>query len=73
MVKAATNGLVDITYAFGVCPDTQVLDTVKAKKLNLGFMGVHYKPEMALMNFQSLPIVPNDKLPEILALLKPKV
>ena len=72
MVRAATNGQVDITYVFGVCPDTQVLDTVKAKKLNLGFMGVHYKPEMALMNFPSLPIVPNDRLPEILALLKPK-
>jgi len=72
MVRASTNGLVDITYVFGVCPDTQVLDTVKSKKLNLGFMGVHYKPEMALMNFQTLPIVPNDRLPEILALLKPK-
>jgi TRAP-type C4-dicarboxylate transport system substrate-binding protein len=72
MVRAATNGQVDITYVSGVCPDTQVLDTVKAKKLNLGFMGVHYKPEMALMNFASLPIVPNDRLPEVLALLKPK-
>jgi len=72
MVRAATNGQVDMTYVFGVCPDNQVLDTVKAGKLNLGFMGVHYKPEMALMNFPSLPIVPNDRLPEILALLKPK-
>jgi TRAP-type C4-dicarboxylate transport system substrate-binding protein len=72
MVRAATNGQVDITYVFGVCPDNQVLDTVKAKKLNLGFMGVHYKPEMAYMNSPSLPIVPNDRLPEVLALLKPK-
>ena len=72
MVRAATNGQVDITYVSDVVKDTQVLDAVKAKKLNLGFMGVHYKPEMALMNFQSLPIVPNDRLPEILALLKPK-
>ena len=72
MVRAATNGQVDITYVSGVCPDYQVLDTVKAKKLNVGFMGVHYKPDMALMNFPSLPIVPNDRLPEILALLKPK-
>ena len=72
MVRAATNGQVDITYVSGVCPDNQVLDTVKAKKLNLGFMGVHYKPDMALMNFPSLPIVPNDRLPEILALLKPR-
>ena len=72
MVRAATNGQVDITYVTGVCADTQVLDTVKIKKLNLGFMGVHYKPGMVLMNFQSLPIVPNDRLPEILALLKPK-
>ena len=72
MVRAATNGQVGITYVSGVCPDNQVLDTVKAKKLNLGFMGVHYKPDMALMNFPSLPIVPNDRLPEILALLKPR-
>jgi TRAP-type C4-dicarboxylate transport system substrate-binding protein len=72
MVRAATNGQVDITYVSDVFKDTQVLDAVKAKKLNLGFMGVHYKPEMALMNFQSLPIVPNDRLPEILALLKPR-
>jgi TRAP-type C4-dicarboxylate transport system substrate-binding protein len=72
MVRVSTNGQIDITYVIDVCADTQVLDTVKAKKLNLGFMGVHYKPGMALMNFQSLPIVPNDKLPEILALLKPK-
>jgi TRAP-type C4-dicarboxylate transport system substrate-binding protein len=72
MVRAATNGQVDITYVSGVSPDTQVLDTVKAGKLNVGFMGVHYKPEMALMNFPSLPIVPNDRLPEILALLKPR-
>jgi TRAP-type C4-dicarboxylate transport system substrate-binding protein len=72
MVRASTNGQIDIAYVIDVCADTQVLDTVKAKKLNLGFMGVHYKPGMALMNFQSLPIVPNDKLPEILALLKPK-
>ena len=72
MVRAATNGQVDMTYVSGVCPDTQVLDTVKAKTLNLGFMGVHYKPDMALMNFPSLPIVPNNRLPEILALLKPR-
>jgi TRAP-type C4-dicarboxylate transport system substrate-binding protein len=72
MIRAVTNGQVDITYISGVCPDNQVLDAVKAKKLNLGFMGVHYKPDMALMNFPSLPIVPNDRLPEILALLKPK-
>jgi TRAP-type transport system periplasmic protein len=72
MVRAATDGQVDITYVSGVCPDYQVLDAVKAKKLNAGFMGAHYKPDMALMNFQSLPIVPNDRLPEILALLKPK-
>ena len=72
MVRAATNGRIDITYESGVCPDNQVLDAVKARKLNMGFMGVHYKPEMALMNFPSLPIVPNDRLPEILALLKPQ-
>lgn len=72
MVRAATDGQVDITYVFDVCPDTQVLDTVKARKLNLGFMGVHYKPEMALMNSVALPIVPNDRLPEVLALLKPR-
>lgn len=72
MVRAATNGQVDITYVSNACPDTEVLDAVKSKKLNLGFMGVHYKPDLALMNFQSLPIVPNDRLPEILALLKPR-
>jgi TRAP-type C4-dicarboxylate transport system substrate-binding protein len=72
MVRAATNGQVDIAYVSGVSPDSLVLDAVKAKKLNGGFMGAHYKPDMALMNFQSLPIVPNDRLPEILALLKPK-
>ncbi|MDA8125680.1 MAG: TRAP transporter substrate-binding protein DctP [Deltaproteobacteria bacterium] len=72
MVRAATNGQIDITYVFDVAKDVQVLDAVKEKKLNLGFMGVHYKPNMTFMNFQSLPIVPNDRLPEILALLKPK-
>jgi TRAP-type C4-dicarboxylate transport system substrate-binding protein len=72
MVRAATDGQVDITYVSGVCPDYQVLDAVKAKKLNGGFMGVHYKQDMALMNFPSLPIVPNNRLPEILALLKPE-
>lgn len=72
LVKAATNGEVEITYVSDEVPDTGVLDAVKAKKLNLGFMGTHYKMESPLMNFQLLPIVPNDKLPEILALLKPK-
>ena len=72
MVRAATNGQVDIAYVSGVCPDFRVLDAVRAKQLNGGFMGAHYKPDMALMNFQSLPIVPNDRLPDILALLKPK-
>lgn len=72
MIKSATKGQVEITYVSGICPDNQVLDTVKARKLNLGFMGVHYKPEMALMNFPSLPIVPNDRLPQILAVLKPE-
>ena len=72
LVRAATNGQVDITYLSGVCPDTEVLDAVKAKRLDIGTMGVHYKPEMALMNFPSLPIVPNNRLPEILALLKPQ-
>jgi TRAP-type C4-dicarboxylate transport system substrate-binding protein len=72
LVRTATNGQVDITYVSGVCPDTQVLDAVKAKQLDIGTMGVHYKPEMALMNFPSLPIVPNNRLPEILALLKPQ-
>ena len=71
MVRVATNGQVDITYVSEVVPDTEVLDAVKAKKLNLGFMGAHYKADMALMNFQLLPIVPNNRLPEILALLKP--
>lgn len=72
IVRAATNGQVDITYVSDVCKDNAVLDTVKKRELNLGFMGVHYKPDMALMNFQTLPIVPNDRLPEILAILKPK-
>ena len=72
LVKEATKGRVEITYASGVVSDTGVLDAVKARKLNLGFMGVHYKPEMALMNFPSLPIVPNERLPEILAALKPE-
>jgi TRAP-type C4-dicarboxylate transport system substrate-binding protein len=73
MVRAATNGRVDITYVSGVCRDNQVLDTVRARTLNLGFMGVHYKPDMVLMNFPSLPMVPNDRLPEILAVLKPRL
>jgi TRAP-type C4-dicarboxylate transport system substrate-binding protein len=72
LVRAVTNGQVEITYVSGVCPDTEVLDAVKAKRLDIGTMGVHYKPEMALMNFPSLPIVPNNRLPEILALLKPQ-
>ena len=42
MVRAATNGQVDSTYVSGVCPDSRVLDVVKARKLNLGFRGVHY-------------------------------
>ncbi len=71
LVMAATNGQVDITYVSEVVPDTEVLDAVKAKKLNLGFMGTHYKADMTLLNFQLLPIVPNNRLPEILALLKP--
>jgi TRAP-type C4-dicarboxylate transport system substrate-binding protein len=72
MVRAATNGQIDITYVSNVCRDNQVLDAVTDGRLNLGFMGVHYRPDMALMNFQSLPIVPDDRLPEILASLKPK-
>lgn len=72
LVRAATNGQVDITYVSDVVPDTEVLNAVKAKKLNLGFMGTHYLADMPLMNFQLLPIVPNNRLPEILALLKPK-
>jgi TRAP-type C4-dicarboxylate transport system substrate-binding protein len=72
MVRASSNGQLDISYVSDVVPDTQVLEAVKSRQLNLGFMGVHYQPEMALMNFQSLPIVPNNRLPEILALLKPQ-
>jgi len=72
MVREATKGRIEIAYVSDAAPDTGVLDAVKARKLNLGFMGVHYKPEMALMNFPSLPIVPNDRLPEILAALKPE-
>lgn len=72
LVRAATNGQVDITYASDVVQDTEVLDAVRARKLNLGFMGVQYQAQVPLMNFQLLPIVPNDRLPEILALLKPR-
>lgn len=72
MVRLVTNGQVDITYVPDAVTDTEVLDGVKAHKLNLGFMGTHYMPEMTLMNFQLLPIVPNNRLPEILALLKPR-
>jgi TRAP-type C4-dicarboxylate transport system substrate-binding protein len=71
-VRAATSGRIDITYVSDVCRDNQVLDAVRDGRLNLGFMGVHYRPDMALMNLQSLPIVPDDRLPEILAALKPK-
>jgi TRAP-type C4-dicarboxylate transport system substrate-binding protein len=72
LVRVATNGQVDITYVSDVVQDTEVLDAVKAKKLNLGFAGVQYQAEVPLMNFQMLPIVPNNRLPEILALLKPR-
>jgi TRAP-type C4-dicarboxylate transport system substrate-binding protein len=72
LVSAATNGQVNIAYVSDMVPDTEVLSAVRAKKLNLGFMGVQYQGEVPLMNFQLLPIVPNDQLPEILALLKPK-
>jgi TRAP-type C4-dicarboxylate transport system substrate-binding protein len=71
-VRAATNGQIDITYVSNVSRDNQVLDAVRDGRLNLGFMGVHYRPDMALMNFPSLPIVPDDRVPEILASLKPK-
>ena len=72
LVKDATKGRIELAYVSDTAPDTGVLDAVKAHKLNLGFMGVHYMPEMALMNFPSLPIVPNDRLPEILSVLKPQ-
>jgi TRAP-type C4-dicarboxylate transport system substrate-binding protein len=72
LVRAATDNAVDITYVSDAVPDTDVLNAVKARKLNLGFMGVQYQTEVPLMNFQLLPIVPNDRLPEILALLKPR-
>ncbi len=71
MVRAATDGQVDIAYVANLCPDNQVLDAVRERRLNLGFMGLHYRPDMALMNFPSLPMVPDDRVPEILARLKP--
>ncbi len=72
LVRAATNGQLDIAYVSDVVQDTEVLGAVKAQQLNLGFMGVQYQAEVPLMNFQLLPIVPNNRLPEILALLKPR-
>jgi TRAP-type C4-dicarboxylate transport system substrate-binding protein len=71
-VRAATHGQIDITYVSNASRDNQVLDAVRDGRLNLGFMGVHYRPDMALMNFPSLPIVPDDRVPEILASLKPR-
>ena len=71
-IRAATDGRVDISYVSDTVQDTEVLEAVRQRKLNLGFMGVQYLPDEPLMNFQQLPIVPNDRLPEILALLKPR-
>lgn len=70
-VAQATNGKIDIKNMGEVVKDNEILDAVRQGVVDMGCQPLHARRELILVNMSSLPIVPHEKLPEIMVKLKP--
>lgn len=64
-ISADTNGELKLVVHKGLVPDARVIEGVRDGTIDMGTQIVFYRGELGLLNFPALPIVPREKLPEI--------
>jgi TRAP-type C4-dicarboxylate transport system substrate-binding protein len=71
IISADTNGRLKLTVHQSLIPDNRVIEGVRDGTVDMGTQIVPYRGELGLLNFVGLPFIPPEKLPEIVAQMRP--
>jgi TRAP-type C4-dicarboxylate transport system substrate-binding protein len=71
IISADTKGRLKLIVHEGLVPDRRVIEGVRDGTVDMGTQIVLYRAELALLNFVALPFIPREKLPEIVAQMRP--
>lgn len=71
IISADTKGRLKLTVHEALIPDKRVIEGVRDGTVDMGTQIVLYRGELGLLNFVALPFIPREKLPEIVAQLRP--
>jgi TRAP-type C4-dicarboxylate transport system substrate-binding protein len=71
IISADTKGRLKLTVHEALIPDARVIEGVRDGTVDMGTQIVFYRGELGLLNFVALPFIPREKLPEIVAQMRP--